>query len=116
MADDTSGTVDPWPSGRDGYAALIEALTPWKCCGSPSICGATCQDDELSATLARAYELMTHNAQALATAGRYCLCSDPDYCLRYMTPDARVKAIAYRREHGAAVPADAAQTGRGEKP
>ena len=40
------------------YEALLEALKPWKCCGAPGLCGATCQDDEMSATLAKGYELV----------------------------------------------------------
>ena len=44
-------------------AALAEALKPWKCCGAPNLCGAACQDDELSATLAKAYALVAHESQ-----------------------------------------------------
>lgn len=37
---------------------------------------------------------------------RYCLCSDPDYCLRHADPEYRKEAIAFRRAHGAPLPRD----------
>lgn len=39
----------------------------------------------------------------------FCLCSDPEFCLRSHTSARRVRAIAYRREHGAPLPMDAQQ-------
>lgn len=39
-----------------------------------------------------------------ATSRRFCLCDEPDYCLRYSTPGYRAEAIEYRRQHGAAIP------------
>lgn len=38
---------------------------------------------------------------------RYCLCSEPDYCLRFCPPEYRRAAIEYRRVHGAPLPRDA---------
>lgn len=40
---------------------------------------------------------------------RLCLCSDPDYCLRWSTPGEREAAIAYRRERGARLPKGAGE-------
>jgi hypothetical protein len=38
---------------------------------------------------------------------KFCLCSDPDYCLRGSSPEYRERAIAYRKAHGAPLPLDA---------
>jgi hypothetical protein len=37
---------------------------------------------------------------------KFCLCSDPDYCLRGMSDATKEAAIIYRREHGAPLPED----------
>ena len=40
-------------------SGLHELLTPWKCCGAPSLCGAGCQDSELSSVLALAFRVVS---------------------------------------------------------
>lgn len=37
-------------------AGLYQLLAGWKCCKAPSICGAACRGDELTDTLASAFE------------------------------------------------------------
>lgn len=39
---------------------MREALARYACCGAPSICGATCQDDEPSALLAWAHRQLAN--------------------------------------------------------
>lgn len=34
----------------------------------------------------------------------FCTCSDPDYCMKWYSPEQRAEAIDYRRRHGAALP------------
>jgi hypothetical protein len=42
-----------------------------------------------------------------SSAPHYCCCNDPDFCLRGISPEHRGAAIAFRRAHGAPVPANA---------
>lgn len=48
-------------------ADLLAALRPYRCCGCPQMCGARCQDDELSHVLAQAERLL---AETLAERER----------------------------------------------
>jgi hypothetical protein len=47
--------VEEFPGSPENLRALLVLLDGWRCCGSPSLCGASCEDDELSAILARSH-------------------------------------------------------------
>jgi len=47
-------SVERVPGTPQNMAALARLLDGWKCCGSPQLCDARCQDDPLSLALAAA--------------------------------------------------------------
>ena len=50
--------VEEVAGSAQNLAELRRLLAGWRCCGSPALCGATCQDDELSSVLAAAARLV----------------------------------------------------------
>lgn len=58
--------ADPFntlPGTPENLAALNKLLRGWKCCGAPNLCGATCQDSELSAVLAQAARVVAERLE-----------------------------------------------------
>lgn len=83
---------------------IIDAWETYCECGW----GANCDSPE-AAVIGLAWHLLPTLTTEEDTA-KYCLCSEPDYCLRGDTPEYRGRAIAYRKAHGARLPITESET------